>query len=315
MDSEVKIDWLEGTILHIEIGFALDQLRAMFPDFEELDHGALGYECSAVVLQAARVYWSRSRPQNGVHFSLPPSAIELSNLDYESYAQRLNALGTKFTRVDLAADDTKGILDMETIRHAVDSETFVSSAKKRPHEEFDHECNGRTFYFGRAQSKTRVRIYDKAAEQRARGRMYIGHWVRVEMQLRAERADAAVRYILEHPDDWQPQACGWLLTTLDFKIVGTDSNKSRWTSADWWLNFLEFASKERIFISRRIPTIDDVLHWLRVQVGPNMLVVQTALGKEALSDIANSAAGRLKRKHLAMIESACGIRHEEAANA
>jgi phage replication initiation protein len=312
MEFLLKIDWLEGTVLGIGIESALNKLQTLFPDWEEIPHGGLGYECSAVVLETGRVYWSRARPGNGVHFSLPPSAIELSNSDYFSYAQTLNAFGTKFTRVDLAADDTlKGILDMETIRDAVESGHFVSIAKKKPKQIIDYEGVGRTFYFGREQSKTRIRIYDKAAEQFANGKLYVGHWVRVEMQLRAVRADAAVQYILGHPDDWQKEACGWLLAALDFKIPGTDSNKTRWPTADWWLTFLDFASKERIFISRRVRTIDDVVAWVDQQVGPSLLVIQTVQGKNALSDLANKAAGRLKKKHLKMIDLAFGTEDEE----
>jgi phage replication initiation protein len=301
----LKIDWLEGTILGIGIQPALDQMMTMFPDFQELERGGLGYEYSAVVLQTARVYWSHSRPLNGVHFSLPPSAIELSSLDYLSYARRLNAPGTQFTRVDLAVDDTQGILDLKTICHAVESGHFTAQAKKKPKQFIDYEGIGRTFYFGREQSKTRIRIYDKAAEQCARGKQYVGHWVRAEMQLRAERADVAVQYILGHPADWQKQACGWLLSALDFKIPGTDPNKSRWETASWWLTFLNFASKQRIFISRRVRTIDDVAVWVDQQVGPSLLVLQTVYGAHALSDIANNAATRLKSKHLALIEQGC----------
>jgi DNA relaxase NicK len=313
MTTEMKLDWLEGTLLGIGITPILEQLHTLFPDFQELPHGGLGYECSAVVLQTGRVYWSLLRPRNGVHYSLPPSAIEVSQSDYLSYARWMNVLGTQFTRVDLAADDTKGILDMETIRRAVALEYFVSKAKKKPKEIIDYEGVGRTFYFGRGQSQTQIRLYDKAAEQHARGKLYVGHWVRVEMQLRAQRADAAVRHILAHPDDWQPQACGWLLNALDFKTVGADSNKSRWATADWWLEFLAVASKERLYISRRVPSIDDVIDWLKDQVAPSLLVVQTAIGKDALSDIANSAAARLKEKHLRLIEQGCAYHGVEEA--
>jgi putative DNA relaxase len=314
MVTPVKIDWLEGTIPNLDIYSMLDRLRVLFPDFQEVDHGGLGYESSAIILKTGRVYWSTSRPRNGVHISLPPSAIELSQLDYVTYAQRLYALGAKFTRVDLAADDTQGILNMEMIVQAVELGHFVSTAKKKPEQIIDYEGVGRTFYFGRAQSKTRIRLYDKAAEQHARGKLYVGHWIRVETQLRAERADAAVRYILEHPTDFQAQVCGWLRSALDFKMVGSDSNKSRWETADWWLSFLDFASKERLFISRRILTIDDLVAHLTYQQGPTMLVVERVLGKDALSDIANSAARRLKPKHLALIKSAFGTDDEEETN-
>jgi len=312
----MKIDWLEGTILGMSVESALEHLKTLFPHWQELTHGGLGYECSAVVYETGRVYWSKARPDNGVHFSLPPSAIELSGLDYATYAKALNIRDTKFTRLDLAADDTLAeILNLETICEAVEAGHFVSIAKKKPLQIIDYESGGRTFYFGRGQSQTIIRLYDKAAEQRAQRKRFLGHWVRAEMQLRKERANAAVKYILEHPDDWQPQACSWLLAALDFKIPGPDSTKSRWQTAEWWTTFLEVTSKERLFISRRVRTIDDVARWLESQAAIGMLIIQTVQGKTALSDMANHAAGRLKPKHIQMINAARGIENEEEENA
>jgi DNA relaxase NicK len=299
----VKIDWLEGTIVDMPIAQALNQLHDIFPDWQDLDHGGLGYECSSVVLDKGRIYWSGARPANGVHFSLPPSAIELSEKDHEQFARELLSIRGKISRLDLAADDTMaGILDIETIKEAVDKRYFISIAKKQPKEIVDHEGEGRTFYFGRGQSKTIIRIYDKAAERRAAGKMFLGHWIRVEMQLRDERADSAIRYILDHPEEWQAQAAGWLLSSLDFKIPSDDPNKSRWETAPWWLAFLDHTSKERIYISKRVQTIDDLVEWIDNQVGPSLLVVKTVFGTVALSDIADRALPRMKDKHMKYID-------------
>jgi len=303
----MKIDWLEGTILDASPKSVLWDLKTLFSDWQELEHGGLGYEYSAIVLESGRVFWSESRPQNGIHVSLPPSALENSDQDYLFFARTFKRWVAKFTRLDIAEDDTKGILDLTLVCNSIELGNFVSSAKKKPMQMIDYESAGRTFYVGRGQSKTRIRIYDKAAEQNASGKKYFGHWVRVEMQLRDERATNAVNYILDHADTWQKEACGWLLSALDFKIPGTDSNKSRWQTTDWWLHFLDHAAKARIFMSRKVHTIESVVNWVGHQVSPSLLVLQTAYGKEALSDIAQSASARLKPKHLAMIKSA-GVR-------
>lgn len=124
------------------------------------------------------------------------------------------------------------------------------------------------------------------------------------MQLRDQRANAALTYILDHPDDWRIVACGWLLTALDFKTVGEDSNKSRWETAEWWLNFLDQASKSRIFISRNLQSIETVVDWLSHQVAPSLFVLQTVYGDASLFEMAKSGASRLKQKHIAMIDLA-----------
>ncbi len=300
----MKIDWLEGTILDKDQRSGLRDLKDLFSDWQELDHGGLGYECSAIVLGSGRTFWSETRPENGIHVSLPPSAISISNRDFISYAGIFKQWGTRFTRLDLAEDDTTGTMDLGVIRKSVESGWFTSIAKKKPMQIIDYESDGRTFYFGRAQSLTRIRIYDKAAEQTVSGKIYVGHWVRVEMQLRDERANSAVGFILEHTDNWQIEACGWLRSALDFKIPGTDSNKSRWESAEWWLSFLDHASRARIFMPRKIQTIETIVGWVGHQVAPSLLVLQTVYGKNSISDMATSAAYRLKPKHMAIIKSA-----------
>jgi phage replication initiation protein len=300
----LKIDWLEGTILNEDIESTLMELQRLFPDWQELPHGGLRYASSAAVLEKGRVYWSRPRVEMGVHVSLPPTAIELSQSDFISFARELKSLGMKFTRVDLAADDTRGILNMEIICQAVESGHYISTSKKKPTQIIDYEGGGRTFYFGSPKSKTRIRLYDKAAEQRAARKRYVGHWIRTEMQLRDERADAAVKYILEQPTTWRTHALGWLLSVLDFKTPSEDSNKSRWATAAWWLDFLEDVAKQRIFISRRIRTLDDLTGWVEHQAGPSLKVIQAVHGKDALNEMADRSASRLKKKHHDLIRQA-----------
>jgi hypothetical protein len=81
-------------------------------------------------------------------------------------------------------------------------------------------------------------------------------------------------------------------------LPGSDSTKSRWQTAEWWSTFLDLTSKERLFISRRTRTIDDLVQWVDAQVAPSLLMIQTVHGENAFPNMANHAAGRLKQKQI-----------------
>lgn len=296
----MKIDWLEGTILGKNIDSALRELRDLFRDWQELERGGYGYEFAAIVCGSGRVYWSRARPEMGVHISMPSSAIDVSGYSGESLLYILCNLGAKFTRVDIALDDMAGLLNLDTIGNAIDAAQYVSRFKKWTF--IKNSEGGRTYSFGSRSSDSFVRIYDKAAEQKA-----IGHWIRVELELKRDRANAAADYILKNPDNWREKACGWLLGMIDFKIPSNDTNKSRWQSADWWHKFLQFVQKARIIVYRAERTVEDLRAWIESQVTPSLFVLLDVLGWEQVLRMIGEASARLKPKHLAMINLARDI--------
>jgi len=303
----VKPDWIEGTIKKKHLGGVLEYLHELLGDFQELPRGNYGYNHAAIVAGAGRVFWHDERNDMGVHVSLPATAIV--NLGYnpvlllaDLYEQGM----MEFTRVDLAGDDLKGTLNFDVIEKSVRSVHFVSRWNKvRCFEDIENgESLGRTYYFGSPSSDAQIRIYDKAAQCRAAGENFVGHWIRVELQLRDERAHKAAEYIVKHPDTWQTWAAGLIKGYLDFKIASSDSNKSRWVTTAWWDDFLEFASKERITFSRGIRTIENVKEWFDRQLAPSLCAMQTVLGADAVSEMIERSAPRMKAKHRAMIDLA-----------
>ena len=100
--------------------------------------------------------------------------------------------GYHVTRLDVAFDDHSGILDIQRLFRDSDNQDgdqqFVSKFRKsRIEKEFKDGRPGITVYHGSKKSAVLIRIYDKAAE---RGLPEDQHWVRVELQLRDERAEA-----------------------------------------------------------------------------------------------------------------------------
>ena len=89
------------------------------------------------------------------------------------------------SRLDVAADDHEGVLDMQKIFKYIATGRVICKAKFRTWTQGSEEhC-----YFGSPSSDRRVRIYNKALEQGKPEE----HWIRAEMQM---RDDAAVSFLL-----------------------------------------------------------------------------------------------------------------------
>ena len=146
------------------------------------------------------------------------------------------------TRLDVAFDDHDNLIDLDRLWYALEEREYVSKSKW--HREDDSD-GGRTVYLGSCHSEMFFRIYDKAIE-----RGYTGvHWVRLELQL---RRDYAVNFVLD-PSPINEKLIGVLSKQWRFIEPGTDSNKSRCDTADWWASIVSGARAITLF---RKPELD-----------------------------------------------------------
>lgn len=148
------------------------------------------------------------------------------------------------TRLDVAFDDHTGILPMdELFQDALDREYVCKAHKVFPQCEIDdtREPVGKTVYFGTKKSDIMFRIYDKAYE---RGKDDGTHWVRVEMQLRRERALAFVR----QQEPIGERFRGVLVNYVRFVDDNGDSNRWRWPMKDYWADLIDGVSRIRLYI-------------------------------------------------------------------
>ena len=155
--------------------------------------------------------------------------------------------GYHVTRLDVAFDDHSGILDIQQLFRDSDNQDgeqqFVSKFRKsRIEKEFKDGRPGITVYHGSKKSAVLIRIYDKAAEQDLPEDQ---HWVRVELQLRDERAEAFC---------FDPAPIGVLFRGVLVNYVryvddpGTDSNRWRWPMKDYWENLIEQVGRIRLYV-------------------------------------------------------------------
>lgn len=160
------------------------------------------------------------------------------------------------TRLDVAFDDHTGVLNIYQlfrdtgVRKEDDDETvdqqFVSKFRKsKREEEFDNGRSGITIYHGsKKNSDVLIRIYDKAAE---RGLPKTQHWIRVELQLRRERAAQFAFIAVTEP-------IGTLFRGVLVNYVryvddpGTDSNRWRWPMKPYWAELIEQVGRISLFV-------------------------------------------------------------------
>lgn len=156
---------------------------------------------------------------------------------------------TCVTRLDIAYDDHIGTLDISRIAQDVRDRHYTSPSRKSYihwSDDQDEDIQGLTVEVGSRKSDVLVRIYDKAAE---RGFDHSRHWIRVELQLRHDRAAVALVEIVKQQHVGRT-ACGILRNYLLFRSPsGTDDNKSRWPVADYWDKVLLDMMKISLWIS------------------------------------------------------------------
>lgn len=281
--SVFLVDWLEYTLPDGTLpGAAVPFLDAAGLDWTELDHGFYGY-AKAKRWGQIMVMWE-GREGMGVHVRLSGQgcreAEALGVTDWPAVYRQLLELGASFSRTDYALDDRDGLLDMGCIVDAVRRGAYTSPANRWTVTEGGHkkgDQDGVTVQIGARVSETVVRIYDKQAEQ---GLDDGATWIRVELELKGERAQlAAVAF--SNPDGAGAMVIvGLVRRHLDFKDEDQgDSNVTRQTSASWWERFLDGASKVKLSTAPALRTIEQVRQWVHRQVAPSLsLLVEVAGG-------------------------------------
>ena len=136
------------------------------------------------------------------------------------------------TRLDLAYDDHMGVIDIHRFVYDIREQNYRSKSKKHEIvESMDQNTGilGISVYIGRKESDVMIRVYDKAAERGYTDR----HWIRIELQLRHDRAAAALDQLLQR-ESIGVLSAGVLRNYLTVCVPTSDSNKSRWPIAYYW---------------------------------------------------------------------------------
>lgn len=138
------------------------------------------------------------------------------------------------TRLDVAYDDRHNKLDINVIANKVRNIEYVSKSKNWE----VHESNkGISVGIGSMRSLVYIRIYDKAMERGFDPEDDV-NWIRLELQLRDERAFEFISKYLSSTGELGVIFVGVINNYLRFVEPGNDSNKRRWSVSDWWADIL-----------------------------------------------------------------------------
>jgi hypothetical protein len=246
---------------------------------KRIDPGAVpletksGYAHDWILWGNGRLQWGH-RGDVVARLSLPGSALALyreAGGDIGSLIIMIGEAGGRCTRVDFAFDwDVEASPVIDRIISSIRDSEYTS--RWRLENNRSSLINkpvlgsGYTLYLGSAQSDCRLRVYDKAAEQEKDI-----PWLRVEFQMRKERADAAICFLTRGTDEAVEYVKALVLAYFDIKEpLERDSNKWRWPTADWWVEMWG-KQKERITLGSGMPTEDQSRAWLE-RMGPTFAI-------------------------------------------
>lgn len=195
---------------------------------------------------------------------IPWSAVKESAVDFCRVFKKDRRFN--ITRLDLAFDDHTDLIDIHRVELDVRDRNYVSKSTKTEitwSDDQDTDIQGLSVGIGSKKSKVYVRIYDKAAERGFKDR----HWVRVELQLRDDRAFVAMAQIL-HTQHVGRTVAGILRNYVTFRTPTGDTNKSRWPIAYYWQRVIGTMEKLSLWISPGEPyNIHKSEVWLKKQYG------------------------------------------------
>lgn len=248
----VLIDWLSITSKIHSPEDIIDLLGLSKMTWEKVK-GAHGYK--------DRLYWEKisihynGSPDMGVWLEMSGQGCRAfesfgtGDFDYLFALVLENQGEMKITRLDIAYDDHTGVLPIDTIAQDTLAHRWVSDFYNAQvlydiDRRKSKDWRGISCYYGSMSSEALVRIYDKAKERGFDDR----HWIRVELQLRRDRALSFARQIQNVP-------IGTLFRGVLHKYLrfvhqdddSDDSNMRRWPTTAYWATLLDGVDKINIY--------------------------------------------------------------------
>lgn len=209
----------------------------------------------------------------------------------------------KVTRIDLAIDDRSEdddyYLDLPLMMQHMDPRDpmFCSRLKKYKREEGNYAMEA---LFGSRSSRVFIRVYDKRLERIERkGECQEYHWVRLEVEFKAEKAQQVAQIVAMHPDRVGEITTMVLLDYIDFKTEPSscfsDRNMRRdGITCDWWSYFLQTTEKLKLLPGpapdRNIQTI---MRWILTTCSRNLVIAAMVEGNALYVELERAGALRL----------------------
>jgi phage replication initiation protein len=317
------VDWVQATFKIAEVEQLIREILRLNPKlFYEADNGGLGYKkCKR--FGSISIFYD-GREDMGIHLQMKGQGCREYELLEKSTWKELfvDCLlhKAKFTRVDIAIDDFgnekgKPYFKIPSLIRKIKNGELVSKFKRaRRIEDIEIETGegkGVTIHYGSGQSRIQVRMYEKNHERESKGFKLeegLEVWNRTEIQARNERAQGIVQHIVDREDG--EESIGQVVRAIlkeyiDFKVKGTDSNRSRWDTAPFWNKFLGDVKGLKLTEVAPDRTVERTYTWVDNQVAPSLAILYEAFNGDMskIEDMISSGKGRLKERDYKMIEA------------
>jgi len=293
------VDYLSGTFPD---GTRLEDVFAILDNdgWSRMERGFYGYKY-AFVRGACKVAYGGNEGM-GVFFEASGSGCrELEAMgvasDWSAFLKKLLHANFRASRCDLAVDDVGNIINLEVVKSSIGGGRVLSRWRKSSvYQSLDlsnGQSKGQTVYFGSRLSDKSARFYDKGAELGLEE-----SFVRVEVELRREQAQAGVSLIAEgYPFGLLLR--GVLSAVLSFRVDDGTPNKYRWPVADWWALFLASCELVRLSLPQKVMTFHKVYAWMAGQVAPLMAMLVAAAGGDVgvIDELVAFGRKRWGKKH------------------
>lgn len=322
MKCQVLIDWLTFSIKNIQNpAEVITKYLGLDPAlFQEAPYGLMGYQRILVFSDIRVLYEPRENQyfhDMGVCVTMSGNGCRtfetMSKLTFEGARDRQGTESVAFpvlfqllaadesaniSRIDVACDDREGYLCMgDIVRKVQDNEVNSRMTKRTVMVSYDGtESSGSTVYIGAPSSDFRIRIYDKALESGESG-----HWIRVELVMRGENANAFGAQ-LTNAENVGKLAAQVVNDKFSF-IDRDDSNITRCTVCPWWQAFVDELEAVRL-VARCVVqhSVEQVHSWVEAQVGPSLAILLRTMGFGCIFALAKDSCSRLSDKQQFLIQ-------------
>ena len=230
---------------------------------------------------------------------------------FQSVAAWVFSQNGHFGRIDVALDDRSGLIDVDHIYASIVAGNCVSHFRKSQLiAGLDLSSGvdmGKTICMGSRQSDTYLRIYDKAAEQRAKERPVEGTWVRWEMEWKDERAQAVgLALSVLDQERFQRYIVGVFRTAVDFRdCTRADDPKDRYHAPllAWWKVLTDGMQRAKLEVAKAVKKIEDVKQWAEKSLSPmlGLLCAHPEAGERWLVKTIVDGVDRWRKKHFALL--------------
>lgn len=251
-----------------------------------------------------------------------------STFDFYTFFGVLANVNAVYTRLDIALDDFNNIFTVNQFRSAVFNKQCVTKLRTWG----DHR-RGKTatglddigmdnFYLGSSTSRYFINVYDKKLERESK-KIEVTHktWVRTEIRLKYEYADAFIVHLLENGGEIGSHITAFLNRNVQFlkpsvveKIKRKEegfTNRSRLADdyknhARWWRDFLNNTKTLSLTQKKPEKTLEQSKEWIYKQVAITLAMLKDynpAAFNIFIDHVVSKGRNNMQKKHQRKIDN------------